>query len=69
MKEKVRWRLEFSLDNFFNITITLLTLGIVIYDMNYNPNESVIGFIIFPLMIQLYINLSSRMFFNKNKYE
>ena len=63
MKEKVNYKKEYSDDNLFNIMMNILMLGLVIYDFYINTSETIIGVMITPIVIQLYINLLASRFF------
>jgi hypothetical protein len=59
-KEKVNWRLQYKLDNIFNIFMTII-LAVSIY-----LKEDILIYVC--LILSLYINVSASNFFNRDKY-
>lgn len=60
--EKVNWRKEYWIDNLFNIIIGIMCIVIICLDVS---KYIVIG----PILVSLFINVSAKGFFNKNKFK
>lgn len=72
MKEKVNWRLQYKLDNIFNLVMfifVILTINVEVFTLTI---DDVVGNICLGhllLVVQFFVNLSASRFFYDNKYE